>query len=620
MKKQDFPIIFNLKIMCILIASILGSISSPIYAQWTTGLAAGNINAVHANGSTMYAGFNATGSLIISTDTGASWNYSATGLVVGSDVRAFASNSTTVYAGTTNGVYQASTSGTPIWTKILDNVSCFALHINGNSLYAGTMGGGVYRSTDGGSTWTQVNNGLSMLHVYALTSNGTHLFAGTYHNGSTNGQGVFRSSDNGNSWTAVNNGMPANTTIMSLAVAGGTLMAGTNGQGIYRSTDNGNNWTNVASGVVHTLHVVCDNTIYAGLLSHGGIITSTDNGLTWTAASTGLPNTGGYTVTSISSGNGYLIAGSLGGGISRMSFECPPAATTCITWNLLNSTAVTSSGNALNGIQEIIQGMMIFSNNPYTSNGQQLWMGNTGWPAGNLDLNRYVEFNSTVASGSQLTIQNVSFNYGDYTLTTDFNLLQFEAFYSTDNWTSSHALTTGPITYLNTTMQSFIKTGLNVSIASGQIFSVRIHPYAPLGSIAMTPTFAVHNNFSICGSTTDAVCTVTDTITVYKTVTDTLVIDLNITGSPGIPDSKNTIKAYPNPAKNQLTLDYGNFNRMSGYSIKVSNILGQTIYLQPIAQQQVSIDLSNWGGTGTYILNLLDPDQNIVETKKIILQ
>lgn len=280
-----------------------------------------------------------------------------------------------------------------------------------------------------------------------------------------------------------------------------------------------------------------------------------------TMGTAGLPNTGGYTVTSISSGNGYLIAGSLGGGISRMSFECPPAATSCINWNLLNSTAMTSSGNTLNGIQEIIQGMMIFSNNPYTSNGQQLWMGNTGWPAGNLDLNRYVEFNSTVASGSQLTIQNVSFNYGDYTLTTDFNLLQFEAFYSTDNWTSSHALTTGPLTYLNTTIQSFIKT-----------------------------------------------------------VTDTLVIDLKITGSPGIPASNNLIKVYPNPAKNQLTLDYGNFNSMSGYSIKVSNIMGQTIYLQPIAQQQVSIDLSNWGGTGTYILNLLDQDQNIVETKKIILQ
>lgn len=136
----------------------------------------------------------------------------------------------------------------------------------------------------------------------------------------------------------------------------------------------------------------------------------------------------------------------------------------------------------------------------------------------------------------------------------------------------------------------------------------------------MTPTFAVHNNFSICGSISDAVCTVTDTITVYKTVTDTLVIELKITGSPGIPASNNLIKVYPNPAKNQLTLDYGNFNSMSGYSIKVSNIMGQTIYLQPIAQQQVSIDLSNWGGTGTYILNLLDQDQNIVETKKIILQ
>ena len=467
--KKHFASTFNRRYYLV-IFSLLTLICYPfstLQAQWSlTGFGSGNINTVFANGNNVYAGLNSSGSLAVSTNQGVSFGYAATGLVSGSDVRAFAANTTDVFTGTTNGVYRTSATGTINWLKVLDNVSCFSLYTNGNTIFAGTMGGGVYRSTDNGDNWTQVNNGLTMLHVYALTANSNYLFAGTYHNGNINGQGVFRSSDNGQTWTAVNNGMSPTTTIMALAIKDNLIFAGTNGQGIFRSADNGDNWTYVAGGIPHTIHVVCGKDIYVGYLSSGGIIRSSDNGNNWVSVNSGLPNTGGLTVTSLSSNGNYLYAGSLGGGISRMAIECAPVPNACINWDLTSSTNVTSTTGNIGGTPEVIQGMSIFFNTPYTANGQQLWMGNTGWTAGSMDLNRYVEFNSTPSAGNSFTVESISFNYGDNTLTTNMNLLKGHVYYSTDYWVTSHLLTTTPLDYLNTAMQTFTASGINEVIAS----------------------------------------------------------------------------------------------------------------------------------------------------------
>ncbi len=304
----------RLRLFCAMLLLMFFGVK-PLLAQWTpTGLMAGNINTVFNNNESILAGFNGGSSLIVSTDNGANWHEITSGLVQYSDVRAFAGNQTYVFAGTTNGVYRCLNDGNYNWTKVLNNVSCFALLINGNNLYAGALGAGINVSTDNGNTWNTINNGLTSTSVYALTAHGAVLFAGT------TASGVFRSTDGGQSWSPANTGI-TNMYTMSLTVKDNYVYTGSNGGGIARSSDDGVTWQHVADGITHTLHVVCSN-IYAGFLSGGGIAKTSDYGNSWVDFSTGLPNTGGYTVTSITHNSSFIFAGTLGGGIARAPYNC----------------------------------------------------------------------------------------------------------------------------------------------------------------------------------------------------------------------------------------------------------------------------------------------------------
>jgi photosystem II stability/assembly factor-like uncharacterized protein len=112
-------------------------------------------------------------------------------------------------------------------------------------------------------------------------------------------------------------------------------------------------------------------------------------------------------------------------------------------------------------------------------------------------------------------------------------------------------------------------------------------------------------------------CTIYNTVSI--SVTDTLVINASITSLNNFP-FQNTIKVYPNPTSDQLIIDYGNYNSMNGYTLKITNSLGQTVYTTVVNQQQSSINLSTWTGSGIYFVNIIDPQSNTVEVKKIIVQ
>ena len=107
--------------------------------------------------------------------------------------------------------------------------------------------------------------------------------------------------------------------------------------------------------------------------------------------------------------------------------------------------------------------------------------------------------------------------------------------------------------------------------------------------------------------------------TTFITVTDTLIINTQLLGiNP--PNNSNTIKVFPNPANDHLTIDYGNFTLMNGYQLKIENSVGQQVFQTNITQQNDYLSLSTWGGNGIYFVHIIDTQGNTVDIRKIVLQ
>jgi hypothetical protein len=105
----------------------------------------------------------------------------------------------------------------------------------------------------------------------------------------------------------------------------------------------------------------------------------------------------------------------------------------------------------------------------------------------------------------------------------------------------------------------------------------------------------------------------------YVTVTDTLVINNGITGYNPI-TYMNTLKIWPNPTNDHITIDAGDLTTMNGYSIKIEDAQGQQVFQNAVNQQQFYIDITTWGGNGLYFVRIIDPQGNTVDIKKIVLQ
>jgi hypothetical protein len=126
-------------------------------------------------------------------------------------------------------------------------------------------------------------------------------------------------------------------------------------------------------------------------------------------------------------------------------------------------------------------------------------------------------------------------------------------------------------------------------------------------------TFTVYDTVTV-----ENYVTIYDTVSVSVSITDTLIINTLITAVQ--PAQENTFLVYPNPASTQITINNGNVGILGGYTMRISNSIGQDVYNQNITQTEVTLDLSNWGGNGLYVLYIVDPQQNIVAVKQIVLQ
>lgn len=105
----------------------------------------------------------------------------------------------------------------------------------------------------------------------------------------------------------------------------------------------------------------------------------------------------------------------------------------------------------------------------------------------------------------------------------------------------------------------------------------------------------------------------------YCSVTDTLIIDVTLTGITP-PNNSNTIKIYPNPAHTFVIINTGNFSVMTDYTIEIDNMLGQTVFQTLTNQQIFQVDINSFGGYGTYFVKIFDNSSNLITTRKIILQ
>ncbi len=82
----------------------------------------------------------------------------------------------------------------------------------------------------------------------------------------------------------------------------------------------------------------------------------------------------------------------------------------------------------------------------------------------------------------------------------------------------------------------------------------------------------------------------------------------------------NSVSIYPNPANDQITIDCGNLANVVGWNIKITNMLGQEVFNQPMNTQQYVVPLNSWTGQGMYFVKIINAQNEVVNIKKIILQ
>jgi len=291
------------------------------FANATTdnGLGSNTINAVYANGCSIYAA--TENGLGISTDGGVVWsNYdqsTSSGLASSNILGVFVSDGV-IYAATYAGVC-ISTNGGALWSctgpdQGLPGYETRGICRSGGVLYAATESGlGI--STDDGASWSGTLNGLFLT--------GVHADAETVCAGASKG-GVQISTDGGATWTASSPG--GGIPISGVFVGDGIIYATSAGTpkapgGLYVSDDGGSSWTtfdmksglgsNTANGVY-----VADGKIFVA--TAGGLSISDDDGATWATSTTadGLGSDGvngvfhlaGSTYAATSAGVGVALA------------------------------------------------------------------------------------------------------------------------------------------------------------------------------------------------------------------------------------------------------------------------------------------------------------------------
>ena len=238
----------------------------------STGMGALAVHVADAN-SVWIAGED--GTLLVSTDGGATWTLAESGST--RHLRAIARAVNTGWAVGDGGTVLRTNNAGSSWTvqasgslQTLRGVAVF----DAQHAWAVGDGGLVLRTADGGASWTRHAAGVDRLHAVAFASAQDGLAVGP-------GGAIVRTTDGGAAWSAVDSGSTA--TLRAVSLAGGQAWAVGDGGTVLRSEDGGASWTAATSGSTATLRALrfrdADNGWIAG--DGGALLATTDGGDSW---------------------------------------------------------------------------------------------------------------------------------------------------------------------------------------------------------------------------------------------------------------------------------------------------------------------------------------------------
>ena len=170
----------------------------------------------------------------------------------------------TFYIGTQGrGVFRW-TQGADSWTNLgLEGHTITALSVNGKKIHVETLRGEIFHSKNAGKSWKLIDLDVLSGFISDLKWVGSTLYATSWDNG------VLRSTNDGNSWTSLNDGLEDHS-VMTIETDGTEFYIGTYYDGVFRWIENEKRWERIGSlrRRVESL-VIHDGFLYAGTVGGG---------------------------------------------------------------------------------------------------------------------------------------------------------------------------------------------------------------------------------------------------------------------------------------------------------------------------------------------------------------
>jgi photosystem II stability/assembly factor-like uncharacterized protein len=378
-------------------------------------------------------------------------------------------------------------------------------------------------------------------------------------------------------WVQINNGIPNGNNVNSyeLAIWDSVIFAASHA-GIYKSYDNGNNWTIVKTGQFAGI-TIKDNDIYIGGYQ-SPVYVSHDTGVTWQSLSVNGVNNSYRSIflkdSLILIGYGYTG----GGGV----FKSTDNGNTFSNSSGIPGFTVVEIAELGNYIYAAVVDNSNITGGVYKSSNNGTTFYPTSYP---------------ILQG----VKALAIHNGIIYAPDQYNPIIYMSSDSGATWTPNY-------------LPLYSISGIGVlgnNIFAGNNNAIYFSPnnganWYNTGSVSGT-TYSVffNNGFVFVGTAGGGIW--------RNTIS-------SITSLSKYDNIDSIIKIFPNPTHDHITINYGNYSKLNGYTVKITNTFSQTVFTAPITQQQSYVDLSMWSGNGIYFVHLIDAQNNTIEIKKIILQ